>query len=73
VLQTRLKLPTQKALTLSRKVNECKPLRRGAPRGGGAGRGGGADGGGGGTRGRAVQVEPMNPMLKAPGTERFKL
>ena len=24
-------------------------------------------------KGRAVQVEPMEPMLKAPGTKRLKL
>jgi hypothetical protein len=24
-------------------------------------------------RGRAVQVDPMKPMLKAPGTKRLKL
>jgi len=71
------------------KVDVCKPLGGGdaqgvGGRGGcnapGGGRGGsfsqaagGGRGGGGYTQGRAVQVDPMKPMLKARGTERLKL
>jgi hypothetical protein len=39
--------------------------------GGGGGQHGGGRGGG--DEGMAVQVEPTNPMLKAPGTQRLKL
>ena len=41
----------------------------------GRGRGGGWGAGGEGPRaqGRAVQVEPMKPILKPPGTKRLKL
>jgi hypothetical protein len=56
-------------------VDECKPLGAGAARavrGGGAGCVRAAAGGGGG-RGRAVQVDPVKPTLKAPGTEHLKL
>ena len=41
-------------------MNECKPLVRG---GGGQGSG----------QGRAVQVDPIKPTLKPPGTNRLKL
>jgi len=62
----------QKALTLSRKVDECKPLgfggwinvvrrRRGRAAVGRR------------HHGRAVQVDPIRPMLKAPGCERLKV
>ena len=39
-------------------MKECKPLAGGGVRG---------------ARGRAVQVDPIKPTLKAPGTRRFKL
>jgi hypothetical protein len=45
-----------KVLTLSRKVDECRSLIPG----------GGRD-----TLGKAVQVVPMKPMLKVPGTKRL--
>jgi len=58
-----------KVLKLSRRVNECKPLASGS-RGPGVlplsvrrQR----------AQGRAVQVDPIKPALKAPGTERLKL
>jgi len=48
----------QIVLKLSWKVDECKPLVRGAAR---------VD------HGRAVQVDPIKPALKAPGTKHLKL
>jgi len=57
-------------------VDECKPLD------GGGGDGDVADGGeggfalrvrGGGGHGRTVQVDPIKPTLKPPGTKRLKL
>ena len=57
-----------KALTLSRKVDECKPLAGGVRRPGHGGGGAAAQG-----QGEAVQVEPMKLMLKPPGTKRLKL
>ena len=57
----------QKRLRLRWKVDECKPLVEGAaPRAGPRRDPGHA-------RGRAVQVDLMKHMLKAPGTKRFKL
>ena len=47
-------------------------LRRYSPGGGGGG-GGGGHGGGLDDLGRAVQVDPMKPNLKPPGTKRLKL
>ena len=62
----------QNWLRLSRDVDECKPLEMG----------GGVQGdtpwtpphgkGSGGGRGRAMQVDPMKPKLKLPGTKRLK-
>ena len=46
------------------RVDECKPLDRGAQGGHHRSVPG---------QGEAVQVEPMKPTLKAPGTERWKL
>ena len=61
VCQTRLKLSCE--------VDECKPL------GGGVRREQRAPPGAGHARqpGRAVQVDPMKPTLKPPGTKRLKL
>ena len=57
-------------LTLSRTVDECKPL----PGGDGERLADAGDGGAGGHEpGRVVQVDPIKPTLKAPGTERLKL
>jgi len=49
-------------LKLSSNVNECKPLLAG----GGAGAAGLVH------PGRGVQVDPIKPTLKAPGTKRLK-
>jgi len=64
-------------------VDECKPLPRGGGGGGGNHHGGGGGGGGGGARGcdggargahgRAVQLDPIKPKLKAPRFKRLKL
>ena len=61
-------------------MGECKPLAGGVvargrdgARGGRAGRGAGRGGRGGGAghHGRVVHVDPMKPMLKAPGIKRL--
>jgi len=52
-------------------VDECKPLAGGAVGEGPAVGSGGA--GHGGVPGRAVQVDPIKPTLKPPGTKRLKL
>ena len=52
----------QKVLTLSWKVEECKPLQGGQHRVVQLLR----------AHGKAVQVEPIKPMLKAPGIHRLK-
>jgi len=44
-------------------VDECKPLAAGGGEGGDGLR----------HQGEAVQVDPINPTLKAPGTDRLKL
>ena len=70
-------------------MHECKPLARGGGRGGGGGGGLDAavkhavataesmiikgDRWGVGGHGRPVQVDPIEPTLKAPGTYRLKL
>jgi hypothetical protein len=56
-------------------VDECKPLAAGGggERGGGAGQAGTQHEGHPPVRGRAVQVDPMKPMLKAPISKRLKL
>ena len=60
-----------KVLKLSFEVSECEPLGVGgqASRPGGAGRHARAGPG----PGRAVQLDPIKPKLKPPGTERLKL
>jgi len=59
---------------LSQKADECKPLACG---GGGGGAGavarGGGHAGGGRHQSMAVQVSPMNPVLKPPENTRLKL
>ena len=70
----------QNVLTSSCKVNQRTPLVGGGcgvrcGHGCGGGECGGSGGGGDGIQaghGMAVQVEPMTPMLKAPGTKRLK-
>ena len=52
-------------LTLSQNLDECKPLVGGHAA---AARAAGGDG----PHGRAVQVDPIKPTLKAPGTKRFE-
>jgi len=49
----------QKALTLNRKVDECKPLAGGCGRQRSVRQ----------VHGRAVQVDPIKPTLKAPGSK----
>jgi len=52
-------------------MDECKPLDRGGDQRAGREEARGAAGDV--DQGRAVQVDPVNPKLKAPGTKRLKL